>query len=52
MRAVSDASSDPDIELVLADGTAHQATVADVYTVVDGKVTHMQAYADPSDVPA
>jgi ketosteroid isomerase-like protein len=35
----------------LADGTAHEATVADVFTVVDGQVVRMRAYADPADVP-
>jgi ketosteroid isomerase-like protein len=39
------------VEGVLLDGTPQQATVADVFTVLDGKVTHMQAYADPADVP-
>jgi ketosteroid isomerase-like protein len=36
---------------VLLDGTPQEATIADVFTVVDGVVTHMQAYADPADVP-
>jgi ketosteroid isomerase-like protein len=40
------------LEGVLPDGTAHQATVADVFTLRDGLVVHMQAYADPDDVPA
>lgn len=35
----------------LVDGEAHQLTVADVFTVRDGQVVHMQAYADPADVP-
>jgi ketosteroid isomerase-like protein len=34
---------------VLLDGTPNQATVADVFTVRDGLVVHMQAYADPKD---
>lgn len=34
-----------------ADGTAHEATVADVYTVRDGQVVEMRAYPDPRDVP-
>lgn len=33
----------------LADGTAHEATVADVYTVRDGQVVRMRAYADPAE---
>jgi ketosteroid isomerase-like protein len=32
----------------LASGAAHEATVADVFTVRDGLVVHMQAYADPA----
>jgi len=32
---------------VLADGTPHEATVADVYTVRGGQVVRMHAYADP-----
>lgn len=36
----------------LADGTARQATVAEVFTVRDGQVVHTRAYADPADVPA
>jgi ketosteroid isomerase-like protein len=32
----------------LADGTSHPDTVADVYTLRDGKVVRMQAYADPA----
>jgi ketosteroid isomerase-like protein len=31
----------------LADGTPHEATVADVFTIRDGLVVRMQAYADP-----
>src|SRR3954462_8308119 len=31
----------------LSDGYYADTTVADVFTVVDGRVTHMQAYADP-----
>jgi ketosteroid isomerase-like protein len=34
---------------VLLDGSAQEATVADVYTVVNGAVMRMQAYADPAD---
>jgi ketosteroid isomerase-like protein len=37
---------------VLADGTPHEVTVADVFTVVDGQVVRMVAYADPAEVPA
>jgi ketosteroid isomerase-like protein len=33
----------------LASGAAHEATVADVFTVRDGLVVRMQAYADPAD---
>ncbi|MFF5228485.1 nuclear transport factor 2 family protein, partial [Dactylosporangium sp. NPDC000521] len=33
----------------LRDGTAASATVADVFTVEDGKVVLMMAYADPAD---
>ena len=32
----------------LVDGTAREATVADVYTVNNGRIVRMQAYADPS----
>ena len=32
----------------LVDGSAHDMTVADVYTVRGGQVVRMQAYADPS----
>lgn len=35
---------------VLRDGTAQDVTVADVFTVRDGAVVRMQAYADPADV--
>lgn len=35
----------------LADGTPHDVTVADVFTVHNGLVTRMQAYADPTEVP-
>jgi ketosteroid isomerase-like protein len=31
---------------------AAQATVADVFTVENGQVVRMRAYADPSEVPA
>jgi ketosteroid isomerase-like protein len=34
---------------VLVGGTPHQARVADVFTVVDGSVIRMRAYADPAD---
>jgi ketosteroid isomerase-like protein len=33
----------------LADGAQHEATVADVFTVVEGQVVRMRAYADPAD---
>jgi ketosteroid isomerase-like protein len=33
----------------LADGTPHDATVADVYTIRDGRVVRMQAYANPNE---
>lgn len=33
----------------LIDGTAHSGTVADVYTVRDGQVVRMRAYADPNE---
>jgi ketosteroid isomerase-like protein len=36
---------------VLQDGTAHEATVADVFTFANGRVVRMQAYADPDEVP-
>jgi ketosteroid isomerase-like protein len=36
---------------LLADGTPHAVTVADVFTLRDGVVVHMQAYADPVDAP-
>jgi len=35
---------------VLADGTPHEATVADVFTVAGGQVVRMRAYADPAEV--
>jgi ketosteroid isomerase-like protein len=35
----------------LKDGTRQEATVADVYTVEDGRVVRMRAYADPAQVP-
>jgi hypothetical protein len=35
----------------LADGTAHDVTVADVHTVTDVQVVRMLAYADPAQVP-
>jgi ketosteroid isomerase-like protein len=34
----------------LHDGTAAEATVADVYTVRDGRVVRMHAYANPAEV--
>ncbi|MFG2004216.1 nuclear transport factor 2 family protein [Spirillospora sp. NPDC048911] len=34
---------------MLADGTPNEATVADVFTVRDGQVVKMQAYADPEE---
>jgi ketosteroid isomerase-like protein len=34
---------------VLGDGTPHDATVADVFTVRDGLVVHMIAYGDPAE---
>ncbi|TDV53854.1 nuclear transport factor 2 family protein [Actinophytocola oryzae] len=39
------------VEGVLADGSPHSVTVADVFTVVDGRVVRMVAYADPAEVP-
>jgi ketosteroid isomerase-like protein len=33
---------------ILADGTPQEATVADVFTVENGHVTRMVAYADPA----
>jgi ketosteroid isomerase-like protein len=38
------------VEGILVDGTPHEMTVADVFTVRDGQVVHMQAYAD-ADTP-
>lgn len=35
----------------MTDGTEHRMTVADVYTLHDGRVIRMQAYADPARVP-
>ena len=35
------------VEGETVDGTYREATVADVFTVRDGLVVHMQAYADP-----
>lgn len=35
---------------VTVDGTPAEATVADVYTLREGKVVRMQAYADPAEV--
>jgi ketosteroid isomerase-like protein len=34
----------------LVDGTEHEATVADVFTVRNGQVVRMRAYADPAEV--
>jgi ketosteroid isomerase-like protein len=34
----------------LADGAQHEMTVADVFTVRDGQVVRMQAYADPAEL--
>ena len=36
---------------LLTDGSAQDVTVADVFTVRGGVIVHMQAYADPADVP-
>jgi ketosteroid isomerase-like protein len=36
----------------LADGTANDVTVADVYTIENGKVVKMTAYADPAEALA
>ena len=36
----------------LADGTARDVTVADVFTFSNGQVVRMQAYADPAEAPA
>jgi ketosteroid isomerase-like protein len=33
----------------LIDGSSHEATVADVFTVRDGKAVRMKAYADPAE---
>lgn len=33
----------------LADGTSQEGTVADVFTVRDGRVVRMNAYADPGE---
>ena len=35
----------------LTDGAQHSATVVDVFSVVDGVVVRMHAYADPAEVP-
>jgi ketosteroid isomerase-like protein len=35
----------------LVDGTDHEATVADVFTVRDGQAVRMRAYADPAEAP-
>jgi ketosteroid isomerase-like protein len=35
----------------LADGSAREATMADVFTFAAGRVVHMQAYANPDLVP-
>lgn len=39
------------IEGVMTDGTSHEMTAADVFTLRNGQIVHMQAYADPADVP-
>jgi ketosteroid isomerase-like protein len=36
---------------LLTDGTAQDATVADVFTVENGRVVRMRAYADPAAIP-
>jgi ketosteroid isomerase-like protein len=36
----------------LANGTPHEATVADVFTVRGGQVVRMHAYADPAEADA
>jgi ketosteroid isomerase-like protein len=36
----------------MIDGTPHENTVADVFTIRDGRVVEMVAYADPDAVPA
>lgn len=36
----------------LVDGSTHEATVADVFTVRDGRVVRMKAYADPAEALA
>jgi ketosteroid isomerase-like protein len=38
-----------DVSGVRVDGTPHRARVADVFTMTDGLVTRMQAYADPAE---
>ena len=35
----------------LRDGTPHEATVADVFTVAGGQVVRMRAYASPAELP-
>jgi hypothetical protein len=35
----------------MIDGTRHENTVADVFTIQDGRVVEMVAYADPDAVP-
>lgn len=35
----------------LTDGTEHRMAVADVFTLRDGQVVRMHAYADPDQVP-
>jgi ketosteroid isomerase-like protein len=37
------------VDGVLADGTPHRATVADVFTLRAGRVVRMRAYADPAE---
>jgi ketosteroid isomerase-like protein len=36
----------------MVDGSAHDVTVADVFTVRDGQVVRMKAYADPAEALA
>jgi ketosteroid isomerase-like protein len=35
----------------LVDGSVRENTIADVFTVIDGRVTEMTAYANPTAVP-
>lgn len=36
----------------MVDGSIHHVTVADVYTIRDGQVVRMTAYADPAEALA